>query len=182
VTILPAPSFENVLVQNEHIYLRKLTLDDAEFILELTNEPGWLEQIGDKQIYSIKQAAHFIKSGPIQTYKRYGFGLYLIVLKRNSQPLGVCGLLKRSYLNAPDLGYAITQKAYRQGYAQMSCELVLTMVKDLNNVSYIYASTKPSNLASQNLLIKLGFVQEGALMSSSLDDNLLLFMKDIDVY
>lgn len=167
----------NALAQNHLIYLRKMTIADSPFILELTNEPGWLTQIGDKQIHSLKQATHFIKSGPMQTYENYGFGLYLAVLKDNQVPLGICGLLKRSYLDAPDLGYAISQNFYRQGFAQMSCELVLGMLKQLTNAAYIYATTKNSNQASQNLLIKLGFTQDGVLVTPGWDDNLLLFRK-----
>lgn len=168
----------DIVATNGAVYLRKIRTSDACFIQDLTNQKGWLEQIGDKDIHSLNDAIQFIKDGPQNTYKRYGFGLYLIVCCQHHVPLGVCGLLKRSYLNAPDLGYAISEEYYRQGYAQMSCKLVLAILHKLTNAKFLYASTTKTNYASQKLLGKLGFSQEGVLLSQDSAESLLLFKRD----
>lgn len=170
----------DVIATNDTVYLRKIRTSDAAFIQTLTNQKGWLEHIGDKQVYSLSDAVKFIKEGPQKTYQRFGFGLYLIVCCQQHIPIGVCGLLKRSYLNAPDLGYAISEEYYRRGYALMSCKLVLATMKKLSNTKILYASTTKTNYASQKLLIKLGFNQEGALLSQDSVENLLLFKRAID--
>ena len=167
------------VAENEHVYLRDINEKDAAFMLALTNERGWLEQIGDKHIHSIKQAKQFIRTGPMQTYQKYGFGLYLVVDKQSEKAVGVCGLLQRSYLSSPDLGYAISRQHQRQGFAFMSCQLVLNMINQLTPATCIYASTKDGNIASQRLLQKLGFKRDGGLICQLPEENLLLFRKDI---
>lgn len=167
------------IAENTHVYLRQMNEKDADFILALTNERGWLEQIGDKHIHSIKQAKQFIRTGPMQTYRKYGFGLYLVVDKQSEKAVGVCGLLQRSYLAFPDLGYAISRQYQRQGFAFMSCQLVLNIVNQLTPATCIYASTKDGNIASQRLLQKLGFERDGGLIGQLPEENLLLFRKDI---
>lgn len=168
---------EAIVVQNDHIYLRKLNAKDARFILKLTNEEGWLTHIGDRNVHTIKQAEQFIRTGPMHTYKAYGFGLYLVVQKSSNKALGLCGLLKRSYLEAPDLGYAISEDYYRRGFAYMSCQLVLGILDQLTEARCIYASTAKNNIASQKLLKKLGFAKDGVLVSDLTNDNLQLYQK-----
>ncbi len=43
----------------------------------------------------------------INNYQVQGFGLYAMVLKDTMEVAGMCGLLKREYLPAPDIGYAL---------------------------------------------------------------------------
>ncbi len=151
----------NKIAENETIYLRKFTLGDAEFMLNLMNQPGWIEQIGDRNIHNHAAAKEYLKTGPMHTYKKYNFGLYLIVSKADDTPLGTCGLLQRSYLDAPDLGFAISDAFYRLGIGYQSALLVLQHAKLDFSISTLYATTKPSNQASQRLLCKLGFLHQG---------------------
>jgi RimJ/RimL family protein N-acetyltransferase len=42
--------------ETERLLLRPFNTDDAPFILELVNSPGWLQFIGDRNIHSIEDA------------------------------------------------------------------------------------------------------------------------------
>jgi hypothetical protein len=56
------------VLETERLFLRRFTVDDAQFILTLLNEPSFLRYIGDKKIrnledarqYSIHPASHSI--------------------------------------------------------------------------------------------------------------------------
>src|SRR5688572_30273415 len=64
------------VLETERLTLRRLTLDDAPFILRLVNEPSWLEFIGDKGVRNLDDARKYLREGPIGMYERHGFGLY----------------------------------------------------------------------------------------------------------
>ena len=87
------PSME--VAQTERLLLRWLNAGDGTFILELLNEPSWIRYIGDKGVQTIQDARRYIENGPVDMYQRLGFGLYLVELKENGAPIGICGLIKR---------------------------------------------------------------------------------------
>jgi RimJ/RimL family protein N-acetyltransferase len=62
-------------VRTERLVLRELTLNDAEFILELLNEAAFLRFIGDKGVRTLADARGYILKGPMDSYGRHGFGL-----------------------------------------------------------------------------------------------------------
>src|SRR5438093_8349145 len=73
--------------QTERLILRQLQKGDAEFMLELLNEPSFLQNIGDKGVRTIDDAWQYILNGPVASYERFGFGLYLVELKETLVPM-----------------------------------------------------------------------------------------------
>jgi RimJ/RimL family protein N-acetyltransferase len=154
----------------ERLILRRMTADDAPFILELVNEPSFLEFIGDKGVRTLNDARHYILTGPVASYDRYGFGLYLVLLKAGEVPIGTCGLLKRDTLPDVDIGYALRPAFWGQGYAFEAATAMLTHGREVFGLKRIVAITTPANLASKALLEKLGLRYERTLSLSSEND------------
>ena len=71
--VLPADPIETT-----RLTLRRLTEDDAEFIVGLLNEPSFLQFIGDRGVRTLDDARAYIRKGPIASYERFGFGLLLV--------------------------------------------------------------------------------------------------------
>ena len=67
---------------------------------------------------NLDDARRYIEDGPLASYARYGFGLWLVELKPGGEPAGICGLLKRDTLPDVDLGYALLQRFWGKGYAR----------------------------------------------------------------
>ena len=59
-----------IVLETERLTLRRLTADDAPFILRLLNEPSFLRFIGDKGVRSIEDAREYIINGPIDSHER----------------------------------------------------------------------------------------------------------------
>src|SRR4051812_36511329 len=95
-------SHYKIILQTERLVLRHLTVNDTDFIIELLNSPGWIEFIGNRNVRTKEQAESYLLNGPMKSYRENGFGLYLAELKHNKIPIGMCGLLKRDYLESPD--------------------------------------------------------------------------------
>ena len=80
-----------VVIETARLVMRQLEPGDAAFILELLNEPAFLQYIGDKGVRTLSDAEAYIMTGPGDSYARHGFGLYATCL-RGGTPLGICGL------------------------------------------------------------------------------------------
>jgi RimJ/RimL family protein N-acetyltransferase len=143
--------------------LRHLKAGDAPFILELLNEDGFLEFIGDKGVRSLADARQYIAKGPVDSYRRYGFGLYLTSLREDGTPIGICGLVKRDALPDVDLGFAFLARYWLRGYASEAAAAVLAHGRKVLGLKRIVAITALGNRGSMAVLEKIGLRLEGRI-------------------
>jgi ribosomal-protein-alanine N-acetyltransferase len=107
----------NIIHETERLILRYFEVTEAPFILTLINTPSWLQFIGDRNVHTIQEAERYLFGGAIESYETNGFGFYLVQLKENLEPIGTCGLAKRSFLETPDFGFAFLPAYTGRGYA-----------------------------------------------------------------
>jgi len=119
------------VIETNRLTHRKLTLDDAEFILDLLNQPSFIQFIGDRGVRTLEDAREYLSKRLIESYERFGFGLYLTLLKEGQIPIGICGLVKRDSLDDIDIGFAFLPQYWLKGYAFESASAVLTYAKTL---------------------------------------------------
>lgn len=150
------------MLQTHRLLLRRLDADDACFILQLVNDPAWLEYIGDKGVRTLQDAQAYIRNGPMAMYAAHGFGLYLAET-RDGIPAGICGLLKRDTLDDVDIGFAFLPAFRGQGLAFEAAAATLAYAHDELGLARVVAIASPGNHASIALLEKLGFVFERQL-------------------
>ncbi|MGH8402419.1 MAG: GNAT family N-acetyltransferase, partial [Gammaproteobacteria bacterium] len=144
------------ILETPRLVLRRLVLEDAPFIQELVNDPAWLQYIGDKHVHCLEDARTYIRTGPLDRYAQLGFGLYLVTLKTGIR-IGMCGLLKRDYLQDVDLGFAMLAHYRGRGYAQESAAAVLEYARNTLGLKRVVAITSPDNWRSIKLLESIGF-------------------------
>ena len=145
------------VLETERLSLRKFTTDDAQFILRLLNEPSFIRYIGDKQVRNLEDAEAYILNGPVASYERNGFGLYLVELRESYTPIGMCGFLKREELSDPDIGFAFVPEFWSKGFAFEAAAALLHDARERLSIRRILAITSLDNDASIKLLERLGF-------------------------
>jgi len=151
------------VIECARLTLRELVLQDAHFILRLLNEPGFLRFIGDKGVRTLADARDYIAKGPMDSYRRYGFGLYLTSLRHCGTPIGICGLVKRDSLADVDVGFAFLSSHWSKGYAAESAAAVLAHGTQILGIKRIVAITTPDNFGSIAVLEKIGLRFEGRI-------------------
>lgn len=166
------------IVETERLRLRHLTPDDAPFILELLNEPAFHQNIGDRGVRSIADARGYILTGPMTSYARYGFGLYLVELKDSHTPLGMCGILKRDTLDDADIGFAFRPQFWGNGYAVEAAQAVKEYAFQQLQLKRFVAITLPTNRGSIRVLETIGMQLEKRVRLTANSEELLLFACD----
>jgi RimJ/RimL family protein N-acetyltransferase len=164
-----------MILETDRLLLRRLSVEDAEFILELLNESSFLRYIGDKGVRTIDDARKYILNGPVDSYERFGFGLYLTELKGNGIPIGICGLLKREILEDVEIGFAFLPKFWANGYACESAAAVMTYGKSALGLQRIVAVVSPDNYGSFKLLEKIGLSFERMIKLSDDSQEIKLY-------
>lgn len=163
------------VLETERLRLRRLTPDDAPFILELLNDPLFLRFVGDKGIRTVDGARDYIVTGPMASYEKHGFGLFHVSLKETAEPIGMCGLLKRDVLEHVDVGFAYLPQYGGRGYATEAAAATLRYGYSTLNLKRIVAITAPDNEASQNVLRKIGLRHEKTIQLPAYKDASFLF-------
>ncbi|KPC49795.1 GNAT family N-acetyltransferase [Amantichitinum ursilacus] len=155
--------------QSERLTLRPITLDDAAFIVQLLNSPGWLQFIGDKNVRNEADAQRYINDGPLAMYAASGFGLWVMVRSEDGALLGMSGLIKRAGLDDVDLGYALLPEFEGQGYASEAAQAWLAWGRDVKNLRRVVAITDQNHTASGRLLQRVGFAFERVIEIPNID-------------
>jgi ribosomal-protein-alanine N-acetyltransferase len=144
------------IAETSRMILRELTRVDVAFVLEIVNSPGWLRYIGDRGVKDLEGAERYIDRN-INNYQVQGFGLYAMVLKDTMEVTGMCGLLKREYLPAADIGYALLPQFEGRGLALEAAKAVVEFAKNKLQMDTLFAIVTPQNQRSIGLLEKLVF-------------------------
>lgn len=153
----PTASTGQRVLETERLVLRRLTVEDAPFMLRLLNEPSWLRFIGDRGVRTLEDARRYVLEGPVDMYERLGFGLYATTLKEDdANPIGICGLVKRAGLDDVDIGFALLPEHWRKGYAYEAAAAVMAYAKGAVGLTRIVAITSVDNESSARLLEKIG--------------------------
>jgi ribosomal-protein-alanine N-acetyltransferase len=149
------------LLTTPRLELRAVTLEDAAFFLRLLNEPSWLENIGDRGVRSQTDAERYIRDKIQAPFQALGFGLYAVQLRSAPQPIGLCGLVQRDFLAAPDLGFALLPEYVGRGYATEAARAVMVHARGKLGIERLYAIVRRGNERSVRLLGQLGFRRDG---------------------
>ncbi len=165
----------SIILATKRLVLRRLSVDDSDFIVRLVNTPGWLKFIGDRNIHTKKQAATYLQNGPLKSYVENGFGLWLVMLKKGKNAIGMCGMIKREHLSGPDIGFAFLPEYHGKGYAQESVKGVIAHAKKKLKLPFVLAIVMPSNTASIHVLEKAGLSCRETIQATDKDPVLLLY-------
>jgi [ribosomal protein S5]-alanine N-acetyltransferase len=167
----------HVIAETGRLHLRELDEGDAAFALELLNDADFLRHIGDKGVRTLEDARGYLQSGPLASYAAHGFGLWRVARADTGEAIGFCGLLKRDWLDAPDVGYAFLPSARGSGLAREAVEATLRLGGERFGQRRVLAIVSLENLASIRLLERVGFLREGEVVPPGSDEVLALYAR-----
>jgi ribosomal-protein-alanine N-acetyltransferase len=177
----PAPATRLVnaapVIVTARLALRELNADDAPFVLHLLNDPTFLRYIGDRGVRDLDEAQRYIVKGMVKSYERHGFGLWLVELREDGHcPIGLCGLVSREGLPAPDIGFALLPQWWSQGLALEAATAVMEHARRIIGLPRVLAIASLQNESSVRLLRRLGFRFDSEIRMPGEADPVALFV------
>lgn len=150
-------------LQTERLDLRRITLDDTAFMLQIWNDPAFIRYVGDRRIRDEAGARDALEKGVMKLYRELGIGPYHLSLRDSGAAIGICGLFQREHLDAPDIGFSLLEPYRGHGYAHEAAVAVVNEARVKQGLARITAIVSPANAASIALIEKLGLQYEKIL-------------------
>ena len=108
-------------------------------------------------------AERYIERTIWSQYEAHGYGMYVVETPTAHVPMGLCGLVRRDFLDSPDLGFALFPEWVGQGYAAEAARAVIAHAESELGIPRLYGIVNGSNRRSIGLLERLDFRHEGPL-------------------
>jgi RimJ/RimL family protein N-acetyltransferase len=168
------------VIETERLNLREMSEGDAGFVLELLNDPGFIRFIADRGVRTLESAARYIEERFVASYRKHGFGLWLVETKGGREAAGMCGLLKRGApVPGVEVGYAFLPKFRGRGYAYEAAAAAQRYAREALGLPSLYAVVNPDNDASIRLLEKLGLRFERPVRLEGEESDISLFSAEL---
>ena len=158
------------VIETPRLRLRNVCAQDDAFVLELLNEPAFLQNIGDRRVRTCAESRAYIADKLASSYEVHGYGLYLVEAREDAAPLGICGFVKREILEHADIGYAFLERFWSRGYAYESAAAVLDYGRSKLGFRCVFGIVNPGNVRSVTLLRKLGLRFKGQVQLPGIEE------------
>lgn len=167
------------LIETPRTRLREMTVGDAPFICDLLNQPSFLRYIGDRGVRTPADAETFIETRYRRSYRDHGYGLYVVESRATSEPMGICGFVKRDALPNADMGFAFLPQFEGAGYAYEAAAATLEVGLTAFGLTRVLAIAQPDNVRSHVLLTRLGFQPDGEVTLPGDSTALSLYVREL---
>ena len=107
-------------------------------------------------------------AAPFQDYATYGYGRFACVWKESGAVIGFSGVKYVPEIGETELGYRFMPEFWGLGLATEAGRASIEFARSDLGLRRLVAMVHPENLASANVLIKLGFAVEKQLRYSGL--------------
>jgi RimJ/RimL family protein N-acetyltransferase len=166
------------VMETARLNIRRLLPGDAAFMLELLNDPSFIRNIGDRGVRDLEGARDYIMRGAIASHEKHGYGLDVVELKATAESAGICGLVRRDYLDEPDIGFAFLPRFTGLGYAFESAQAVLEHARSVLKLPRVLAIVSPANERSIRVIEKIGLRYERMITPPGDNQAVRLFTSD----
>ncbi len=150
----------NYFLKSERIGFSNWKSDDIELAFSLWGETEVTKYISATGIFTDEQIKNRLET-EIENYKKYKVQYFPIFSLETDDLIGCCGFrLYKNENNIYELGFHLRKKHWRKGYGFEAASKMIEYAFNTLNAAEIKAGHNPNNIASKNLLMKLGFQYE----------------------
>lgn len=146
---------KQVILETPRLLLREMDISDMDSLRMILQD--------EKMMYAYNGAFDERETSmwmqkQLKRYKDFGFGLWAIVLKKNGEMIGQCGITMQEYndMLVPEVGYLLAYKHWHKGYAIEAATACRDYGFSALHFDAMYSIIRDNNIASQKVAIRNG--------------------------
>lgn len=143
------------MIETDRLILREFTMDDFDSLFEIVSDSETMQHYPAP--FEKEQTKRWI-TWNLENYKKYGFGLWAIILKETGQFIGDCGISIQDIDGEmlPEIGYHINKKFWRKGYGKEAARASRNWLFENTGYNIVYSYMKYTNIGSYSTAIANG--------------------------
>lgn len=149
-----------MILETDRMMIREWREEDVDQIAPIYADPQVMQFLGSGKTCTLEQTKKIIVYCN-DYYRKNGFGILPVVLKETNSVIGHCGLQYLDKTPEIEIDYALAKDYWGRGLATEAAKAVLADGFNELKLKRIVAVTYPQNLASINVVRKLGMTYEG---------------------
>lgn len=144
-----------MILETDRLILRKYVEEDFDALFEIVSDIETMQHYPAP--FDEDKTRNWIIWN-LDNYKKYGFGLWAVVLKETGEFIGDCGITIQDIDGEmlPEIGYHIHKKYWRKGFAKEASRAVRDWVFLNTQYDTIYSYMKYTNIGSYSTAIENG--------------------------
>ena len=156
-------------IDTGRLILRRFVERDLDAFYQLCSRPEVIRYAQSAPIASREAALEFMYAAPFHDYATYGYGRFACVWKETGDVIGFSGVKYVPEINDTELGYRFLPEFWGLGLATEAGRASINFARSDLGLQRLVAMVHPDNVASENVLAKLGFAVEKQLRYSGLE-------------
>lgn len=148
------------ILKSERLILRAITLEDAQYIQSIRNNPKVMEFMDSNNHETLEDSKQFIQNN-ITSFKNKE-GIYWAIIEKQTEAfIGDFSYWRIDKKNhRAEIGYTLMPEFWGKGYMSEAIKTIINFGFNDLNLHSIEANINPNNNSSRKLLQKIGFEKE----------------------
>lgn len=148
-----------MILETERLYMREMNQGDFDALCQILKDP--------EVMYAYEGAFNDVEvkewlDRQILRYRKWGFGLWGVILRETGELIGQCGLTMQPWKDEEvlEIGYLFRRQYWHQGYAAEAARACREYAFETLNASEVCSIIRDTNTPSQNVAIRNGMVRK----------------------
>ena len=144
-----------IILQTQRLYLRELSSADFLALCRIMQDEKTMYAY--EGAFSDKEVQDWLEN-QFRHYRKYGFGLWAVVLKETDIMIGQCGLSMQKWKENKllEIGYLFEREYWHKGYASEAALACKKYAFETLNADEVCSIIRDTNTASQNVALRNG--------------------------
>lgn len=144
-----------MILETERLYLREMSQSDFTSLCKILQDEETMYAY--EGAFSDAEVQEWLDK-QISRYRKFGFGLWAVVLKETDEMIGQCGLSMQPWKDREvlEIGYLFQRQYWHKGYATESASACRKYAFEVLDASEVCSIIRDNNTASQNVAIRNG--------------------------
>ena len=167
-----------MILETERLYLREMNQSDFEDLAEILQNP--IVMYAYEHDFSDNDVQEWLDR-QITRYKKYGFGLWAVILKNTDEMIGQAGLTIQPYKDTEvlEIGYLLKERFWHHGYASEAANGCKMYAFEQLNRDKVYSIIKSDNYASMQVAKSMGMKKEDEFMTQYYNGKMLHYLYSV---
>ncbi len=144
-----------MILETERLILREMQPSDFDALCRIMQDEETMTAY--EGAFSDEEVQAWLDR-QLERYRKWGFGLWAVILKENGAMIGQCGLTMQPWKGEDvlEIGYLFERAYWHRGYATEAARACRVYAFDTLNAKEICSIIRDTNTASQNVALRNG--------------------------